>query len=55
MNARRIAGALLIIVGFFMVICTADGSAHEIALRLIGAASAFAGVLVGGYARREDA
>lgn len=55
MNARRITGALLIIVGFFMVICTADGSAHEFALRFIGVAFSFAGVLVGGYARREDA
>lgn len=55
MNARRITGALLIIVGFFMAICTADGSAHEIALRLIGAATAFAGVIIGGYARREEA
>ena len=55
MNARRIAGALLIIVGLFMAVCTADGSAHEIALRLIGVASAFAGVIIGGYARREEA
>ena len=55
MNARRIAGALLIIVGLFMAVCTADGSTHEIALRFIGVASAFAGVLVGGYARREEA
>ena len=55
MNARRIAGALLIIVGLFMAVCTDDGSAHEIALRLVGVASAFVGVLVGGFARREEA
>lgn len=52
---KNIISTILIIAGLFLAICTADGSAHEIALRLIGVAFSFAGVLVGGYARREDA
>lgn len=35
---RQITGAVLAIIGLLLVVCTADGSNHEIKLRLTGIA-----------------
>lgn len=52
---KNIISTILIIAGLFLAICTADGSAHEIAARIIGIAATVAGVIIGGYARKEEA
>lgn len=49
MKARSIIGAVILIVGFFLAVCTADESKHELVLRLVGVALSIAGVVVGRF------
>lgn len=44
---RRTIGIIKVAVGMFLAVCTADGSKHEILLRLSGVAAMAAGVVVG--------
>lgn len=37
-SSRQITGAVLAIIGLLLVVCTADGSNHEIMMRLTGMA-----------------
>lgn len=49
MKARKAIGAATLIIGVFVAVCTADGSAHELAMRLAGVAMMVIGGIVGGF------
>lgn len=49
MKARNIIGAVCMIVGLFVAICTVDGSNHELAMRAGGIALVIAGGCVGDF------
>lgn len=44
---RQTIGIIIVAVGMFVAVCTADGSKHEILLRLSGVAAMAAGVIIG--------
>lgn len=44
---RQTIGIIIYVVGMFVAVCTADGSKHEILLRLFGVAAMAFGVIFG--------
>ena len=46
-QTRQTIGIIIVAVGMFVAACTADGSKHEILLRLSGVVATAAGVVIG--------
>lgn len=56
MKTRHIIGAVVLIIGMFLAIATADGSKNEVILRAAGVALIAAGAFAGGFVKgTEDA
>ena len=49
MKIRKTIGALLIIAGIAVALCTPDNCRHELLLRGAGVAAMFAGCVIGKY------
>lgn len=47
-------GIIIVAVGMFVAVCTADGSKHEILLRLSGVAAMVVGVIIGRLWKYEN-
>ena len=51
---RQTIGIIIVAVGMFVAVCTADGSKHEILLRLSGVVATAAGVVIGRLWKYEN-
>ena len=45
---------IIALLGLFVAVCTADGSAHELLLRACGASAFAVGAKMAGWMRREE-
>lgn len=54
MKDRHIIGAVVLILGMFLAIATADGSKNEVILRAAGVALIAAGAFAGGFVKGTE-